>query len=164
MTRLLPKVEDLVASELCKPKPKHLHNVETRVYCPQMFLSFEFQCRDGVSELYYTFWDCKEQKCTVQAYKGSASPRARWGHIHLQLAHRFAQARHRRHLSALLNHWLSFSRHRQHQQNKLQQFGVRRSRRVLLACIKGWAAAVQNRRQDHLRLYELVRQSASPVK
>jgi len=90
----------------------------------------------------------------MQAYKGSASPRARWGHIHLQLAHRVAQARHRRHLSALLNHWLFFCRHRQHQQNKLQQFGIRHSRRVLLACIKGWAASAHKSRQDCLCLYE----------
>ena len=30
---------------------KHLHNVETRFYCPQTFLSLDFQCRDDVSEL-----------------------------------------------------------------------------------------------------------------
>ncbi len=30
---------------------KHLHNVETRFYCPQAFLSLDFQCRDDVSEL-----------------------------------------------------------------------------------------------------------------
>ena len=29
---------------------KHLHNVETRFYCPQTFLYLDFQCRDGVSE------------------------------------------------------------------------------------------------------------------
>ena len=31
--------------------PKHLHNVETRFYCPQTFLYLDFQCRDDVSEL-----------------------------------------------------------------------------------------------------------------
>jgi len=30
--------------------PKHLHNVEMRFYCPQTFLSLDFQCRDDVSE------------------------------------------------------------------------------------------------------------------
>ncbi len=30
---------------------KHLHNVETRFFCPQTFLSLDYQCRDGVSEL-----------------------------------------------------------------------------------------------------------------
>ncbi len=30
---------------------KHLHNVEARVYCPQTFLSLDFQCRDHFSEL-----------------------------------------------------------------------------------------------------------------
>ncbi len=30
---------------------KHLHNVEPRFYCPQTFLSLDFQCRDDVSEL-----------------------------------------------------------------------------------------------------------------
>ncbi len=30
---------------------KHLPNVETRFYCPQTFLSLDFQCRDDVSEL-----------------------------------------------------------------------------------------------------------------
>ncbi|KAA6425694.1 MAG: hypothetical protein FRX49_04591 [Trebouxia sp. A1-2] len=68
------------------------------------------------------------QDTALQAYKGGASPRARWGHIHLQLAHRFAQARRRRHLSALLNSWLFLCRHRQHQQNKLQHCGIRHSR------------------------------------
>jgi len=29
----------------------HLHNVETRVYCPLTFLSLDFQCKDDVSEL-----------------------------------------------------------------------------------------------------------------
>ncbi len=29
---------------------KHLPNVETRVYCPQAFLSLDFQCRDDVFE------------------------------------------------------------------------------------------------------------------
>jgi len=30
---------------------KHLHNVETHFYCPQAFLSLDFQFRDDVSEL-----------------------------------------------------------------------------------------------------------------
>ncbi len=30
---------------------KHLHNVETRFYCPQTFLRLGCQCRDDVSEL-----------------------------------------------------------------------------------------------------------------
>jgi len=30
---------------------KHLPNVQTRFYCPQVFLSGDFQCKDGVSEL-----------------------------------------------------------------------------------------------------------------
>ena len=30
---------------------KHLHNVETRFYCPQTFLYLDFQCRDDVSEI-----------------------------------------------------------------------------------------------------------------
>jgi hypothetical protein len=30
---------------------KHLPSVETRIYCPQAFLSLDFQCRDDVSEL-----------------------------------------------------------------------------------------------------------------
>ena len=29
---------------------KHLHNVETRFYCPQALLYLDFQCRDDVSE------------------------------------------------------------------------------------------------------------------
>ncbi len=29
---------------------KHLPNVETRFYCPQAFLTLDFQCRDAVSE------------------------------------------------------------------------------------------------------------------
>ncbi len=36
---------------------KHLHNVETRFYCPQTFLYLDFQCRDDVSELKQTFRD-----------------------------------------------------------------------------------------------------------
>ena len=28
--------------------PKHLHTVEKRLYCPQTFLSSDFQCRDDV--------------------------------------------------------------------------------------------------------------------
>ncbi len=30
---------------------KHLHNVETRFYCLQAFLSLDFQCKDDVPEL-----------------------------------------------------------------------------------------------------------------
>ncbi len=44
----------------CKAFPlfhvKHLH-VEKRLYCPQTFLSLNFQCRDDVSELRQMFWD-----------------------------------------------------------------------------------------------------------
>ncbi len=29
----------------------HLSTVETRFYCPQAFLSLDFQCRDDISEL-----------------------------------------------------------------------------------------------------------------
>ena len=36
---------------------KHLHNVETRLYCPQTFLSSDLQCRHDVSGLKYTFRD-----------------------------------------------------------------------------------------------------------
>ncbi len=39
---------------------KHLHNVETRFYCPQTFLHLDFQCRDDVSELKYMFRDWEE--------------------------------------------------------------------------------------------------------
>ena len=35
----------------------HLHNVETRFYCPQAFLSLDFQYKDDVSEVKKTFWD-----------------------------------------------------------------------------------------------------------
>ena len=30
---------------------KHLHNVETRFYCPQTSLSLDFQCRADISEI-----------------------------------------------------------------------------------------------------------------
>ncbi len=30
---------------------KHLHNVETCLYCPQLFLSLDFQRKDNVFEL-----------------------------------------------------------------------------------------------------------------
>ena len=36
---------------------KNLHNVETLFYCSQASLNLEFQCKDDVSELKYTFWD-----------------------------------------------------------------------------------------------------------
>ncbi len=36
---------------------KHLHNVETRYYCSQTFLSLDYQCRDDISETKYMFWD-----------------------------------------------------------------------------------------------------------
>ncbi len=29
----------------------YLHNVETRFYCAQMFLSSDLQCKDAISEL-----------------------------------------------------------------------------------------------------------------
>jgi len=41
-----PKGDKLLLTSL-----KHLHNVETRFYCPQTFLSLDSQCRDDVSEL-----------------------------------------------------------------------------------------------------------------
>jgi len=34
---------------------KHLHNVETRFYCSQTFLSLDFQCKDDISECYRRF-------------------------------------------------------------------------------------------------------------
>ena len=39
---------------------KHLLNVETRFYCPQAFLTTNFQCADDVSESKYTLRDHKE--------------------------------------------------------------------------------------------------------
>ncbi len=45
--KLLPQLDHQV---LCNTL-KHLPNVETRFYCPQTFLSLDFQCRDDVSEL-----------------------------------------------------------------------------------------------------------------
>ncbi len=36
---------------------KHLHNGETRFYCPQTSLSLDFQCRDDIYELQQPFWD-----------------------------------------------------------------------------------------------------------
>jgi len=47
------------------PSLKHLHNVETPFDCPQTSLSVDFQCRDGVSELKWTFWDETELTMTV---------------------------------------------------------------------------------------------------
>ena len=41
------------------PVLQHLRNVETRLYCPQAFLSLDFQCRDDVSEVKQTFRDYK---------------------------------------------------------------------------------------------------------
>ena len=37
-------------------------SVETRLYCPQAFLSLDFLCRDDISESNYTFRDRKELK------------------------------------------------------------------------------------------------------
>ncbi len=37
--------------------PKHLHNVERCLCCPQTCLSLGFQCRDEVFELKQMFWD-----------------------------------------------------------------------------------------------------------
>jgi len=34
-----------------KHELKHLQNVDTCLYCPQTFLSLDFQCRDDISEL-----------------------------------------------------------------------------------------------------------------
>ena len=39
------------------PDLQHLHNVETRFYDPQAFLSLDFQYRDDVFELKQTFQD-----------------------------------------------------------------------------------------------------------
>ncbi len=36
---------------------KHLHNVETRLHCPQAFLSLDLQIRGDVPEQNYMFWD-----------------------------------------------------------------------------------------------------------
>ncbi len=36
---------------------KHLHNVETRFYCPPMFLTLIFKCRDAIPEFQEKFWD-----------------------------------------------------------------------------------------------------------
>jgi len=38
---------------------KHLHNVEMRFYCPQMFLRLDFQRVDDISELRKTFHHLK---------------------------------------------------------------------------------------------------------
>ncbi len=45
---------DLLALHRCHAmfaSPKTSHNVETRFYCPQTFLSLDLQCRGDVSEL-----------------------------------------------------------------------------------------------------------------
>jgi len=44
----------------CLDGLKHLHNVETCFYCPQTFLSLDFQCRDAISELKQMFRGCQE--------------------------------------------------------------------------------------------------------
>ncbi len=44
MTVSIPNTEWLDVSRL-----QHLRNVETRFYCPQAFLSSDFQCRDDIS-------------------------------------------------------------------------------------------------------------------
>jgi hypothetical protein len=44
----LSLLHDLASLITC---PEHLHNVETHFYCPQTFLSFDFPCRNDVSEL-----------------------------------------------------------------------------------------------------------------
>jgi len=45
---------------LIQQELKHLHNVETHLYCPQTFLYLDFQCRDDVSEWKQTFRDREE--------------------------------------------------------------------------------------------------------
>ncbi len=35
---------------VCVSPSNHRHGVETRLYCPQAFLSLDFQCKDDVSE------------------------------------------------------------------------------------------------------------------
>ena len=47
--------------------PEHLHNVETPFYCPQTLLNLTFQCRDDISEIKQTLWDCKELFCLEHA-------------------------------------------------------------------------------------------------
>ena len=42
----MPALQSHTVQEL-----KYLHNVETRFYCPQMFLSLDFHCRDDMFEL-----------------------------------------------------------------------------------------------------------------
>ena len=83
------------------------------------------------------------QDTALQAYRGSSSPRARWSHHHLQVAHRHAQARQRRLLSALLRHWVLVCRHNKCQQHKLQWYEARRSRCCLWRCFTAWASHAQ---------------------
>ena len=49
-------------------KLKHLHNVEMHCYCPQMFLSLNFQCRDDVSEFKLAVLGLKRAIYHVQVY------------------------------------------------------------------------------------------------
>jgi len=53
----LPTIPDDEVSPASWIYLKHLLKVRTRFYCPQAFLSLDFQCRDDVSELKQTFWD-----------------------------------------------------------------------------------------------------------
>ena len=46
MTVSIPNTEWLDVSRL-----QHLHDVETRRYCPRAFLSLDLQCRDDISVL-----------------------------------------------------------------------------------------------------------------
>ncbi len=45
---------------------KHLHNAETRFYCPQAFLILDVQCKDNVCELKYTHIGIGKAFCTLQ--------------------------------------------------------------------------------------------------
>ena len=83
------------------------------------------------------------QDTALQVYKGSASPRARWGHIHLQLAHRHAQARQRRLLAAVFHCWLLECCRRKRQRGKLVRFDARCSRRRFWKCFAAWASLAQ---------------------
>ena len=83
------------------------------------------------------------QDTALQVYKGSASPRARWGHIHLQLAHRHAQARQRRLLASLFHCWLFECHSRKCQHGKLARFNAQGSRRWLWRCFTAWVGLAQ---------------------
>ena len=66
--------------QVCIGYLKHLHNVETRLYCPHTFLNLDFQCRDGVSKVKWTFWDSKQLICfrDLRGYCCTAAGLFRW--------------------------------------------------------------------------------------